>query len=345
MEHRRMCYHPEVSDNTGRCQACRTRRIAHLWVPEQDGYDFALCEECSPRITSRSLRPLEWFNLAAIYGSLIHPLKEEFYDLDGRALKPQEPVVDAHLHPSPTLEEVRSNLDRLLDFTFAGGVLDKDVIDALSATDRGALLQAIEIRRAQARNSEIVRVTFEIAALVVGPSAADWVRRHWNESPEPGFVLASYIRAARFCLPRDEAFGRSIALFERLPEADRRSDVQTLGILEDERVTDWIEQQLSRADAIVTENWAEAVAWSGVTWNRIRNWMERGRPLSLLALDTLCFLGQFAARYTSAPRLRDPGTQEAMAQAVEELARKDPAPRVQQRAMKLRDRWINLRPR
>jgi len=50
---------------------------------------------------------------------------------------------------------------------------------------------------------------------------------------------------------------------------------------------EWEESPPNRA---VTDDWAQLAAESRMSWERAKQWLEKGRPLSLIALDALIYL-------------------------------------------------------
>jgi hypothetical protein len=138
------------------------------------------------------------------------------------------------------------------------------------------------------------------------------VRQQSNEGPKSTIVMAAFIRAAPHCFPRDEAFERALGFFGRMRVGDHGEKVHLLGILQDPRVVDWIERRLANSSETIGGYRGNAVAGSGISWNPIRSWLARGRPLSLEALDTLSYL------------------------------RKDSAPRIEQRVRLIQDRWARI---
>ena len=63
-------------------------------------------------------------------------------------------------------------------------------------------------------------------------------------------------------------------------------------------VLDWIERKIP--DSNITEDWGRLAALSVLDWSRLQNWVKRGRPLSLVAVDALC---EFIPRPGQAPVL------------------------------------------
>src|SRR5215204_1738464 len=75
--------HPNI------CESCRTRPVEIFELPEKGAQLYRLCTQCHHRLINYALRPLEFFNLAAIHGHSFH-LHDDFYDDDtGEATQPE----------------------------------------------------------------------------------------------------------------------------------------------------------------------------------------------------------------------------------------------------------------
>lgn len=106
------------------------------------------------------------------------------------------------------------------------------------------------------------------------------------------------------------------------------------------RTLDWIEQH---PPEVVSEDWGRLAALSEVTWPRLQEWLEQGRPLSLIALDTLTnFSGQSKSPVIQklVPQLLEPVSSESALKIVTNYSISDPAPRVK-RAANLISQHIN----
>src|SRR5689334_13173646 len=98
------------------CEACQSALI-HSAVDDDDPEQpYLVCASCERRLRARSLRPLEWFNLAAVHGPYKYLLHSDFYDHDGIAEQPQGFVERPERFPAPSLFSVQDNLERLLDY-------------------------------------------------------------------------------------------------------------------------------------------------------------------------------------------------------------------------------------
>jgi hypothetical protein len=104
----------------------------------------------------------------------------------------------------------------------------------------------------------------------------------------------------------------------------------SLGYFHSPEALDWIELNIFEP---ITEAWGYLAAASQVDWPRLEDWFERGRPLSLVAIDALVAIirPQTPLLRTYGPRLHQPPTRERLIQVLSAYADRDRVPRVQQR--------------
>src|SRR6266508_5431218 len=79
-----------------RCEACRMRAVDDVIESDEPNQPYQLCSACAHRLQTLSLRPREWFHLAALHGSRKFLLHDDFYSEDGTALVPKEAEASAH---------------------------------------------------------------------------------------------------------------------------------------------------------------------------------------------------------------------------------------------------------
>ena len=79
--------------------------------------------------------------------------------------------------------------------------------------------------------------------------------------------------------------------------------VGALNFVPGEPVLDWIETNAHRA-VNVSDSWGHVAACSPVTWLRISKWLDMGRPLSLIALDTTLYCTTVGERLNQSPMMR-----------------------------------------
>ncbi|MGM5474777.1 hypothetical protein [Bacillus pumilus] len=111
---------------------------------------------------------------------------------------------------APTLQDVRQDLESLLDFSITRWFLEADVIEALKQHDQQRILNSVQNRFNDTQHIEVKSRMLEIAANVLDTSATGWVRELVNQ----------------------------------------------------------------------------AAALSHPTWDRMKTWLDKGRPFSLIALET-----------------------------------------------------------
>lgn len=286
------------------------------------------------------MRPLEWFNLAAIHGPLEYWLRSDLYHDRGIAEQAAEPVADSDLYPSPSLPQLIADRERLIDYAMTEYFLHDDVVQALSGHDKTALLVSLQARVAATRNQTIIAQAYEICARVVGRVAEDWIRAQW-QSPHLLFALAE---ASAACLPPDEGLEQVMRALDALSPRERGAVCEALYWFKSPRTLDWIETHVSDIDPWTASAWGRLAATSYLTWDRVGRWLAAGRPLSLIALDALRACGRWDTLLVRhpAPRLRDPASREQMTQVVRAYAKQDATPRVERDVAWIVTHWNSI---
>lgn len=321
-----------------RCHACQAAPVQETVTADaEDEPGYRVCRGCEDRLLSGSLRPLEWYNLAVRYGPQRGLLHDDMYSDDGTAEQPSVPVVDARLFPAPRLDDVRHDVERLVDFALTREMLEDDEAAAFAAHDAGAVLAAFDRRMDGALRGDVDDVALEVCALSLGARAEEWVRRQWTRGSAPSDAL---IRASARCLPDPEGFDRAAAALEAMPP-DRRPWL-ALRHFRSARTLDLIERHVQRP---VTGEWGMLAAASGLSWERAARWLDLGRPLSLVALDGLY---NCVARYTpfiqeQPPALTGPMPVDEMINRLNAYARADPQHRPETTVKKIVEHLQGLR--
>ncbi len=311
------------------CEACGTDKRVSEW-PTPDNLPLVVCDSCAHRIKMLSLRPREWFRLAALHGRRSFLLHDDFYDDNGVADQPQEPVEAPEKHPFPTLSECAGSLQLALDVAYVKWRFPEDLIGVLSAKplETLALIQSTTAKR---KREEIRGRALEVAALCVGPLAGDWVRAQWAEAPET--ALCEISQASFACLPVGEGLSRVVAALQSEP--DKLSDrISVLSCFKDESALDAIETLIRSP---VVTSWGRTAAACGLSWSRTLRWLEHGRPLSLVALDALVATVDYDTPLLRErePHLIGPVDHETFRQALSRYAIKDSEPRTKKTVEKL----------
>ncbi len=290
------------------CEACRLRPVEMNVENEEPRQPYRVCRECARRLETMALRPLEWFNLAALHGPDKFLLHDDFYDENGVAYASDEDVEEPEKYPAPTLEEAARNPERLVDRVMADYWLTDEQVEALRAQDTRILLAVLQQRVASCRSLGIETRAYEICARVLGEVAGDWIQSRW-ESYRP-VVLFSLADASAACLPPEEGFTRVTAALEPLPASELKNAALALAHFRSSDTLAWIENHL---EGVHYNLWGQLAALSALSWPRVVRWLEAGRPLSLIALEALVVLRRYNTpllhRYQP-ELLQDPGTEE-----------------------------------
>lgn len=252
---------------------------------EQEGQPYRLCVPCADRLETRSLRPLEWFNLATVHSPWKFAIHDDFYSRAGKAYQPEVKVVtEPGLMRAPTLRDSAKTPDRLFAYAFTRHFLEPETVAAFRALEPGAVLAKLETcLQGRTPNARNVYTACGIAADVLGPLAAGFVRRFLSEGDADGFP--GLARAAAACLPRGEALAWALTYLDGLDPKMRFELRNFLIPFADEGVLDWMERHAGEIEAAVS--WQGLAAFSGFSWKRAKDWLRKGRPLSLVALGAL----------------------------------------------------------
>lgn len=294
------------------------------------GEPIRLCLECNRRIQARALRPAEWFNLAKRHGWQEFLLHDDFYDEDGTALQPMERVDEPARFPAPTLDMVARDAELLLDYSITRWSLQPPVINAWLALEPLKIRKALSVRFAVTKNLPVRSKLFEICALALRESGADFVRYAWGEYPT-AVPLLPLAQASAACLPLVEGFDRVSTALEPEVRKKKWDLIVSLSYFQSANALNWIELNIKEP---ITEAWGYLAAASQIDWPRVENWLRRGRPLSLVALDALTAISRPPTPLLKSIKLRlhNPPNIVSYQRELNEYARTDTSPRVQQRA-------------
>ena len=267
-----------------KCESCNIREIEVEELADKGQKPFRLCLPCHDRLLNKALRPLEFFNLTAIHGHSYY-LQDDFYDEEtGEATQSTIEVIDVEKFQFPDFEEIKHDLNKLIDFSFVQYFTKDFVIDELQKFDKievlRRLIEKVEYNRA------INYKAYEIAGKVVGKYAEEWIKKEWTNRREN--ELQIFAEPIVKCLNFDEAF---IILTRELEKGDDKflsENVSALLYFQNGKILDWIEKVSERIKN-VSLSWGQLAASSQFTWNRANKWLTFGRPLSLIALDSLIY--------------------------------------------------------
>jgi hypothetical protein len=209
-------------------------------------------------------------------------LHDDLYEEDGEACQPEEDVFVTKKDKAPTLRAVRNDLESLLDFSITRWFLEDDVINALKKHDTQKTLSSVKSRFYETENYEVKSRMLEIVADVLGTSASGWVRELWENYDAEFLYPISWATASS--LPAEEGLNN---IFEKLKLVSEKelpiAAFTCLYRFRSSNILDWIESTCT----IFNDNWGRLAAVCCPTWERMKSWLNKGRPLSLIALDTM----------------------------------------------------------
>ena len=267
---------------TDLCEACKRNEINVVETSDDPNQPYKLCNQCHERLLKYSLRPIEWYNLAAVHSPNKFLLHDDFYEEDGEACQPEEDVFVTKKDKVPTLRAVRNDLESLLDFSITRWFLENDVISALKKHDTQKTLSSVKSRFYGTENYEVKSRMLEIAADVLGTSASGWVRELWENYEEEFLYPISWVTASS--LPAEEGLKN---IFEKLKLVSEKelpiAAFTCLYRFRSSNILDWIESTCT----IFNDDWGRLAAVCFPTWERMKFWLNKERPLSLIALDTM----------------------------------------------------------
>jgi len=283
-----------------KCESCNIREIEVEELADEGQNPYRLCLPCHDRLLNKALRPLEFFNLTSTRGHGYY-LLDDFYDYNtGEATQADIEVIDAEKFPFPDFEQVKNDLNRLIDFAFVQYFTENFVINELQKFDKLKVLK--RLKEKVIYNRAINYKAYEIAGKVVGKPAEEWIKSEWTNSQEN--ELQIFAEALVKCLDFEEAFEILTKELESGDDKFLSENVSALLYFQNEKILNWIEKVSERIKNI-SSNWGQLAASSNFSWDRANKWLIIGRPLSLIALDSLIFCTTIGERLNQSLWLRE----------------------------------------
>jgi hypothetical protein len=309
------------------CQACKEFPVEVIEETDDPNEPYKLCTGCHHRLMAFSLRPIEWYNLASVHSFYKYHLHDDFYDENGTASQPNETVLDAVRHPSPTLEAVANSPDELLSYAFTRWQIQDDLISVMKKYSPNVWLQIVGARLKETKSQAIIDTVFLICGKLLGESAGTLVRTGWEDFRYVAFPGLSYALAK--CLPREEGYAKVTDALSQMNDQERCENMYVLSWFETPLTLDWIEENIKT----FSDSWGYLAASSKLDWQRATKWLHTGRPLSLVALDALrsCVRYDTPIHKEQRPRLMNPPDKAECIETLEAYRMRDDVPRVARR--------------
>jgi hypothetical protein len=310
------------------CESCKINE-SQDWA-ESSAVEYHLCWLCQYRLINYALRPLEYFNLCAIYGHSYY-LHDDFYDNEtGEATQPKVVVTDPDGFSFPILSAIRHDLQMLVDYACVQYFTSDAVIEMLKKHDSHAVLKYLDEKVKY--NKLINYKAYEIAGKALGPIAYNWLKNEWENKEEEGSLLI-FAEPISQSFPVNEAFNVLSGAAELSTDKEFAGNSLVLVYLQNQMTLDWIEANRHRIHD-VKESWGTIAAASKFTWQRAERWLTAGRPLSLIAIDALMYCTTEGERPNQSfwlqknkPRLPDNVKPDVIAKTLTEYLTKDNVPR------------------
>lgn len=283
-----------------KCESCNTSDVEVTIQTDDENPPYFLCMMCHQRFKNSALRPMEYFNLAAIHGHDYY-LHDDFYDDEtGEAMQPREEVVDAGKFPFPELDLIKNDLHTLVDYAFVRYFCPEKIIEILKQHDNNSLLRLL-IQKVE-YNRSLRAKAYEIVAKIPSEDATDWILKEWTKR-KPNEVL-DFAEAIYSCLELEDAFNLLTTEVEAsTTDKDLADNIGALLYFQDPRTLIWIETVANRIVNVAT-SWGVLAAASKFDWQTAEKWLSIGRPLSLIALDALHYCTTRGDRLNQALWLR-----------------------------------------
>ena len=311
------------------CEACEVLKASIVDECDDPVESYHLCGNCHKRLHDLALRPVEWYNLAKRHGWFQFHLHDDFYDENGKADQPKKDVVDPDQFPAPALSLVRNDPDLLLDFSITQWNFESQVEAAWALIPKNEVLKSLKTRFWNIKNVGIRSRILEISASALGGYGADFIREVWDEYPE-SVDLISLSEASAACLSFREGFDRVLMSIDSLDRNQKRDFMFSLAFFKTTKTLAWIEKNIFSP---ITESWAYLAAASSLDWEKISSWLDSGRPMGLVAIDSLRAFQNLPTPFLkkSQFKLIDPPSKGELKDKLAEYMAKDNTPRVKQR--------------
>jgi hypothetical protein len=324
-----------------KCQSCKKNLVEVIDSSDNESFPYELCLICQKRLEKYALRPLEYFNLAAIHGHkfLLH---DDFYEDNGEATQSEENVDEDNNLRFPYFNEVQIDLEKLLDWSIVKWWIDKQAICELRTFDKVEVLTSLQRRLNKDRT--ITARIYEITAEVLGKYAEKWILSEWENKHDDIEIYAH-------CLSKCTNNGFDLYVDE-LEKSTSFKDLneKVIGLLyfQSNKSLQWIQQNSHKIENI-TSNWSMVAVASQFDWQTCKLWLEKGRILSLIALDTLIHCAVDKNTMNSSiwlrenpQKLHNPDSIEIMSKVVNDYVKIDNVPRTRRCNEHIQSMWAKI---
>lgn len=327
-----------------KCQSCNIKSVEIIEPCDNENYPYRLCKDCHRRLINRALRPLEFFNLTSKHG-MTYLLHDDFYEDNGEACQPEIKVKKDKLLTFPDFDLIRNDLEKLIDYSIVVWWLTDEIVDAFKHFEKTKILDSFKLRINE--NRGLGYRLYELAAKVLELAASDWIRKEWEYHNLDNLV--NYSECLAKCLPLSEGFYYYTDVLDKIDNPNVFSEkLKGMIYFQSDLSLDWIEKNINRVKNI-SSSWGYLAVASIFDWDRAKKWLDSGRPLSLVALDTLvnCSVTPETMNSTiwlkdNPQRLLNPDSIDKMNDVLNNYLAKDNVTRVRNSIIKIQENWDKI---
>ncbi|WP_301193178.1 hypothetical protein [Plebeiibacterium sediminum] len=327
-----------------KCQSCNIKSVEIIEPSDNENYPYRLCKDCHRRLINRALRPLEYFNLTSKHG-MTPLLHDDFYEENGEACQPEIKVKNEKALAFPDFDLIKNDLEKLIDYSIVVWWLTDKIVDSLKRFEKTKILDSLKQRIND--NRVLGYRLYELAARVLESTAADWIREEWKYHNLDN--LMNYSECLAKCLPLSEGFYHYTDVLDKIDNPNVFSEkLNGLISFQSDLSLDWIEKNINRVNNI-SSSWGYLAVASKFDWKRTKKWLDSGRPLSLVALDTLvnCSVTSETMNSTfwlkeNPQRLLNPDSIDNMNDVLNNYLAKDKVTRVKNSIKKIQENWDKI---
>lgn len=151
------------------------------------------------------------------------------------------------------------------------------------------------------------------------------------ESDSAGVAMSDLAAASAQCLDEDDGYDRVVAEIEKYQPDQWVGRVHYLMPFRSERALAWIESHV-QVPVVTRSQWGKTAAVSRLSWAKVVEWLEQGRPMSHVAVDALSSLIYHCGDPLDDAygcRLIDPPSRATVIEVLSQCMERDPVPRVE----------------
>ena len=264
------------------CPSCQKRKIESIKDHENTGFEYSLCNNCEDRLLHLSLRPIEYFRLKAFYGNT-YLLHDDFYDEDGTASQPKKPLGIFKEKSFPKLQDLKT-LNDLIDYAIVVWEIEKTLKERINNYSNEEI--EIELKKRLEERPFLKFDIIQVASKVINGTSSPFIKSLWISRNQNDSII-EYAELLANSFSGDEGVLEYLSQLDKI-ESEKELNEQVRGLMffKSPRIINWIEYSAYKIKNIPNV-WGTVSALSDINWATIQKWIDKGRPLSLMAIDAL----------------------------------------------------------